>query len=101
MSQLFIRKDDLVQVMSGKDKGKQGKVLRVDPKNMKVLVEGVNVVRRHVKPSQKNPQGGILSKESPMHYSKVQLVDPTSKKPLRSSKFARGKSGELTTKKSS
>jgi large subunit ribosomal protein L24 len=100
-SKLFIRKNDFVAVMAGKDKGKQGKVLKVDAKNMKLTIEGVNLVKRHVKPSQTNPQGGIVQKESPIHYSNVLLVSPTTKKPMRATQFTRGKKGELVEKNAS
>ena len=76
---LKIRKGDMVQVIAGGSKGKTGKVLQVMPTEMKVLIEGVNVVKRHVKPSQKNPQGGITTKESPIHYSNVLLMDSKGK----------------------
>jgi len=101
MSKLFIRKNDLVAVTAGKDKGKQGKVLKVDAKNMKLTIEGVNLVKRHVKPSQTNPQGGIVQKEAPIHYSNVLLVNPTTKKPARATKFTRNKKGELVEKSAS
>lgn len=97
-AKLFIRKNDMVAVVAGKDKGKQGKVLKVDAKNMKLKVEGVNIAKRHVKPSQQNPQGGIVQKELPIHYSNVMLVSPTTKKPARATKFTRGKKGELIEK---
>ena len=69
-----IKKDDLVQVIAGKDKGKTGKVLSVDVKNHKVLVEGVNKVFKHSKPSMANQQGGIIEKESPIDISNVMYV---------------------------
>ncbi len=69
-----IKKDDLVKVIAGKDKDKQGKVLRVDMKNNKVLVEGCNMVTKHAKPSAGNPQGGITHKEAPIDISNVMLV---------------------------
>jgi large subunit ribosomal protein L24 len=97
-TKLFIRKNDMVAVVAGKDKGKQGKVLNVDAKNMKLKVEGVNVAKKHVKPSQQNPQGGIVQKELPIHYSNVMLLSPTTKKPARATKFTRGKKGELIEK---
>ncbi len=100
-TKLFIRKNDLIQVAAGKDKGKQGKVQKVDAKNMKVTVEGVNMVKRHVKPSQKNPQGGIVAKEAPIHYSNIMLLSPTTKKPARATHFTRGKKGELIEKSAS
>src|SRR5262245_9163278 len=70
-----IKKGDLVEVIAGKDKGKQGKVLELLVDKMRVRVEGVNRVKRHTKASQKNPQGGIIEKEAPVHYSNVLLVD--------------------------
>ena len=78
-----IRKGDLVQVVAGKEKGKQGKVARVYPKTERVTVEGVNLVKRHVRPNQKQPQGGIISKELPLHISNVMIFDTASGKPTR------------------
>ena len=69
-----IKKDDLVQVIAGKDKGATGKVLSVDTKNHKVLVEGVNKVSKHTKPSMSNQQGGIIEKEAPIDISNVMYV---------------------------
>ena len=69
-----IRKGDLVYVRSGKDRGRTGTVLRVMPKEDRVLVQGINVVRKHVRPSQTNPQGGVLDKEMPIHISNVSPV---------------------------
>jgi large subunit ribosomal protein L24 len=71
-----IRKNDNVVVISGNDKGKTGKILKVFPKVNKVIIEGINLRKRHTKPSQKNPQGGILEKEAPINASNVMLVDP-------------------------
>ena len=71
-----IRKNDQVQVISGKNKGKEGKVLRHIPKKDMVVVEGVNMVSRHVRPSQKNPQSGIIKQEAPIYAAKVMLVCP-------------------------
>ena len=76
MPKLRIRKDDEVIVVSGRDRGKRGKVLRAYPAENRVLVEGVNVVKRHTKPSQLDPQGGIKEKEAPIHVSNVALIDP-------------------------
>jgi large subunit ribosomal protein L24 len=78
-----IRKGDTVVVLSGKDKGKTGDVLRAMPKEGKVIVAGVNVAARHRKPSQTNPQGGIERREAPLHASKVALEDPKTGKPTR------------------
>ena len=69
-----VRKDDQVQVIAGKEKGKTAKVLRVYSKSGRVVLEKLNMVKRHVKPSQKNPQGGISEKELPIHVSNVLLV---------------------------
>ena len=69
-----IKKDDMVRVIAGKDKGKDGKVLHVDVKNHRVLVEGCNMVTKHQKPGAGNPQGGILKKESPLDISNVMLL---------------------------
>ena len=69
-----IKKDDMVRVIAGKDKGKDGKVLRVDSKDGKVLVEGCNMVTKHQKPAAGNPQGGIVKKESPIDISNVMLL---------------------------
>ena len=68
---LHVKKGDTVVVLSGKDKGQQGKIIEAQPKKGKVIVEGVNKVKRHTKPSQKAPQGGILTKEAPLNVSKV------------------------------
>ena len=84
-----IRRDDEVVVISGKDRGKTGRVLRVDPKKSKVFVEGLNIVKRHQRPQQvPNAQraetvGGVIEKEGPIHISNVMLVDPKDKKPTR------------------
>ena len=83
MAALKIKKGDKVVVLSGKDKGKTGEVLRSMPKDMKVVVSGVNVHARHRKASQANPQSGIERKEAPMHVSKVAIADPKSGKPTR------------------
>ena len=83
MSAAKIRKGDTVVVLSGKDKGKTGEVIRSIPKESKVLVSGVNVHARHRKPTQVNPQGGIERKEAPLHVSKVAVADPKSGKATR------------------
>jgi large subunit ribosomal protein L24 len=86
---LKIRRDDIVQVISGKDSGKTGKVLRVDPKRNRLYVEGLNIVKRHQRPrSLKDTQrggqvGGVIEKEGPIHVSNVMLVDPKADKPTR------------------
>jgi large subunit ribosomal protein L24 len=84
-----IRRDDEVVVISGKDRGKTGKVLRVDPSKQRVFVEGLNIVKRHQRPMQvPNAQraeqvGGVIEKEGPIHISNVMLIDPKDKKPTR------------------
>ena len=74
MATMKIKKDDMVQVIAGKDKGKSGKVVSVDKKNGTVVVEGINKVFKHSKPSMANQQGGIITKEAPLHISNVMLV---------------------------
>ena len=83
MSKTAIRKDDQVMVIAGKDKGKSGKVLRVIPEKGRVLVERVNVIKRHSKASQKTGKGGILEKEAPLAISNVMLVCSKCNKPAR------------------
>jgi large subunit ribosomal protein L24 len=78
-----IRKGDNVVVISGKDKGKTGKVLRVLREDDRVVVQGVNLVKRHMRPTPRNPSGGILEREQPLHASKVMPVDPQSGKGTR------------------
>ena len=74
-----IKKGDRVVVLTGKDKGRQGTVSKVMPKEERVLVGGVNMVQRHTRPSQGDPQGGIKSKEAPLHVSNVAVVDSKGK----------------------
>ena len=83
MSKMSIKKDDLVVVLSGKDRGKQGKVLQVLPKERKVVVEKVNMVARHTKPRKQGEEGGIIHKEAPIYACKVQRVCPKCNKPTR------------------
>src|SRR5215471_1983874 len=78
-----LKKDDLVVVRSGKYKGQTGKVLATHPQENKVTVEGVNIVKKHVKPNRANPQGGIVELTKPIWVSKVGLIDPATKKPTR------------------
>lgn len=75
---LHVKKGDTVIVISGKDKGKKGRVLQAYPKEGRVLVEGANMVKKHARPSQANPQGGIITQEASIHSSNVMLVDPKS-----------------------
>lgn len=79
-----IKKDDLVQILSGKDRGKQGKVLQVQPRNERVVVEGVNRVKRHLRAGQfGSTEGGIVESEAPIHVSNVAVVDPETGRPTR------------------
>ncbi|EPE62433.1 ribosomal protein L24 [Exiguobacterium sp. S17] len=91
--------------MSGKDKGKQGVILKAMPSKNRVVVEGINVIKKHAKPSQANPQGGILEIEAPIHVSNVMPVDPKTGKPTRvgfkvvdGKKVRVAKSGEVLDK---
>lgn len=83
MSKLHIKKGDTVYVNSGEDKGKTGTVLKVLVKENRALVEGINMVSKNTKPSAKNPQGGIVKKEAPIHISNLNVVDPKTGKPVR------------------
>lgn len=78
-----LKKGDTVVVISGSYKNKQGTILKVLPKTGKVVVEGVNIVSRHTRPSQANQDGGIIKKEAPIYASKVMLVDPKTNEPTR------------------
>ncbi|CAG9614186.1 50S ribosomal protein L24 [Bacillus rhizoplanae] len=80
---MHVKKGDKVQVISGKDKGKQGVILAAFPKENRVIVEGVNIVKKHSKPSQINPQGGIITKEAAIHVSNVMPLDPKTGVPTR------------------
>jgi large subunit ribosomal protein L24 len=102
---MHVKKGDQVRVISGKDKGKTGVILAAYPKDSRVLVEGVNIVKKHAKPSQVNPQGGILSFEAPIHVSNVMPIDPKSGNPTRvgystvdGKKVPVAKSGEVLDK---
>ncbi|MBR3895522.1 MAG: 50S ribosomal protein L24 [Bacteroidaceae bacterium] len=83
MSKLHIKKGDTVYVNSGEDKGKTGVVLKVLVKENRAVVEGVNMVSKHTKPSAKNPQGGIVKQEAPIHISNLNVVDPKTGKATR------------------
>jgi large subunit ribosomal protein L24 len=95
-----MKKGDLVEVIAGKDKGKQGKVMAVYAARERVMVEGVARVKRHTKPSQTNPQGGILEKEGTVHVSNVALVDPKTGKGGKIKIVAKGDKKVRTFKKS-
>ena len=83
MIKLHIKKGDTVIVLAGEDKGRTGKVLKVEREKMRAIVEGVNIVTKSAKPSAKNPQGGVVKVEAPIHISNLSLIDPKSGKPTR------------------
>jgi len=80
---MHVKTGDMVKVIAGKDKGKTGRILKAFPKKQRVLVEGVNLVKKHTKPSQANPQGGIIEQEAPIHVSNVMPLDPKTGEPTR------------------
>ncbi|WP_424769163.1 50S ribosomal protein L24 [Paenibacillus sp. sgz302251] len=77
-NKLHVKKDDTVIVITGKDKGKKGRVIAAYPRENRVLIEGVNMVKKHTRPSQANPQGGIIEQEAAVHVSNVMHIDPKS-----------------------
>ena len=95
-----IRKNDRVEVIAGDHKGEQGRVLRVDPKKQMVLIEGVNLVYRHLRPSRQNPQGGRIRKEAPVHISNILPIDPKTGHGSRIRfEMVRDASGKITGKR--
>lgn len=80
---MHVKKNDQVVIISGNNKGKKGKVLKVFPDAGRVIVEGVNIRKRHSRPTQKNPQGGIVQKEASIHASNVMVLDPKNGEPTR------------------
>ena len=100
MSKLHIRKGDEVIILAGKNKGDKGKVLKVLVKEQKAIVEGANMVSKSTKPSAKNPQGGIVKQEAPIHISNLSLIDPKSGKATRVSIKHEGKNVIRIAKKS-
>lgn len=78
-----LKKNDRVKVISGNHKGKEGKILKIFRDKNRVIVEGVNIIKRHTKPNQKNPQGGITQKEAPINLSNIMLIDPKSNEPSK------------------
>ena len=86
MNSMNIKKGDKVKVLAGKDKGKEGTILHSLPQKQRVVVEKVNIVKKALRPTQQNPQGGISSVEAPIHVSNVMLVCPACKQPTRVSK---------------
>lgn len=83
---VHVKKGDTVQVISGKDAGKKGKILNVDPDKSRVIIEGINIMKRHTKPTRINPQGGIMEKEAPIHTSNVMIYCSKCKGPVRINK---------------
>lgn len=94
-NKIHVRTGDTVTILSGKDRGKQGKVLAVSPKEQKLIVEGCNLVTKHVRPRRMGEQGGIVKAEGAMYASKVQLVCPHCSKPTR---IAHGVDGDQKTR---
>jgi len=92
---LHVKTGDTVKVLSGDDKNKSGKILSVDTKKMRAIVEGLNLVTKHVKPTAAKPQGGIEKKEAPIHISNLMLVDPKTGEATRTGRKI-GDNGKLT-----
>ena len=95
MRKLRIKKNDIVVVMSGTSKGKQGKVIKIMLSTNRAIVEGVNMVSKHTKPNAANPQGGIIKQEASIHVSNLMLVDPQSGEPTRVGRKMDQKTGKL------
>ena len=100
MEKFNIKKNDTVIVLAGEDKGKTGKVLKVMTDKQRALVEGVNMVNKSAKPSAKNPQGGFVKMEAPIHISNISLIDPKSGKATRVAVKREGKKVVRIAKKS-
>ncbi len=99
---LHIRKGDTVRILSGADRGEEGKVLRMMPSKGRAIVEGINLVTKHQRPTQKNTEGGIIEQEAPIHISKLMLIDPKTKQPTRTGRIKNesGKGWVRVSKKS-
>ncbi|GEK91767.1 50S ribosomal protein L24 [Alkalibacterium kapii] len=80
---MFVKTGDKVKVIAGKDKGKEGTILAAMPKQNKVIVEGLNIMKKHIRPTGMGQEGGIVETEAPIHVSNVQLIDPSSNEPTR------------------
>jgi large subunit ribosomal protein L24 len=96
---LHIRKGDNVRVLSGRDRGKEGRVMLVFPQTQKAIVEGINLVQRHLRPDQENPQGGIQEQEAPIHVSKLMVLDGGEPTRVGRKKSENGKGWERYSKK--
>ena len=95
MTKLKLKKDDIVVVLAGTSKGKEGKIIKVIPSTNRAIVEGVNMVSKHTKPNAANPQGGILKQEASIDISNLMLVDPKSGNPTRVGRKRDEKTGKL------
>ena len=95
MKKIKLKKDDIVVVLAGTSKGKEGKIIKVIPTTNRAIVEGVNMVSKHTKPNAANPQGGIIKQESSINISNLMLVDPKSGKPTRVGRRRDEKLGKL------
>ena len=91
---LHVKKGDTVLVLSGNDKGKRGKVMSVDPKSQRAIVEGVRIISKHTRPNAEHPQGGIIKREAPIHISNLMVVDKSGK-PTRVGRKKDEKTGKL------
>jgi len=80
---MHVKKQDLVLVLSGNSRGKKGKILKVFPKKERAIVEGLNMIKKHTRPSAKNPQGGIVEKEAPIHLSNLMVICPKCNQPTK------------------
>ena len=95
MAKIKIKKDDIVVVLAGTSKGKEGKVIKVIPATNRAIVEGVNMVSKHTKPNAANPQGGIIKQEATINISNIMLIDPKSGKPTKVGRRVDEKTGKL------
>ena len=95
MAKLKLKKDDIVVVLAGTSKGKEGKIIKVIPSTNRAIVEGLNMISKHTKPNAANPQGGILKQESSIDISNLMLVDPKSGNPTRVGRKRDEKTGKL------
>lgn len=86
MPKLKLKKGDQVKILAGKDRGKKGKVLKIFPRKEQLIIEGKNLIKKHTRPTQKSPQGGIREREGPLHISNVQLICPNCNQPTRVAK---------------
>ena len=95
MAKLKLKKDDIVVVLAGTSKGKEGKIIKVIPSTNRAIVEGLNMISKHTKPNAANPQGGIIKQEASIHISNLMLVDPKSGKPTKVGRKVDEKTGKL------